>query len=52
MSTKPDPIDMSPDAIARRLETVRQLYRLWLSLADVRLIGPVEELRRVKPSDR
>jgi hypothetical protein len=35
---KPE-VDMSPDAIARRLEEVRSLYRLTMSLAKARVLG-------------
>jgi hypothetical protein len=37
-----DPVDMSPAAIARRLEILASLYRLARSLATARVIGPVE----------
>ncbi len=32
MKTRREPVDMSPEAIARRLEDMRQLYRLMLEL--------------------
>jgi hypothetical protein len=35
-------IDTSPDAIARRLEEVRSLYRLTMSLGRARVIGAQE----------
>ena len=38
---KPE-IDMSPAAIARRLDEVRALYRLTKSLGQARIIGPIE----------
>lgn len=46
-----NPVDMSPEAIARRLETVRQLYRLMQSLRSVRILGPVEP-PQVKQAER
>jgi hypothetical protein len=36
-------IDMSPEAIERRLEDVRALYRLCMSLAKAKIIGPKVE---------
>jgi hypothetical protein len=35
--TKPEPIDMSAEAIARRLEQVRALYKLMASLRQIRV---------------
>ena len=35
------PVDMSPEAVARRLEALRQLYRLGQSLKAARHLGPV-----------
>ncbi len=50
MTTNADPIDMSPDAIARRLEEVRALHRLMQYLAGFRrtalLDAIVAECRR------
>ena len=42
--TKPkaEPIDMSPDAIDRRLQEVRSLNRLCRYLGQFRMIGPGE----------
>ena len=34
--------DMSPQAIARRLDLVGELWRLWRTLRAARRIGPVE----------
>jgi len=34
MTKSPDQVDMSPEAVARRLETVRQLYKLCMSLVE------------------
>ena len=42
MKTKDDTIDMSPQAIARRLDEVRALYLLTMSLGRCRIIGPAE----------
>lgn len=36
-------VDMSPDAIARRLARLEQLFRLGLSLRTARRIGPPKE---------
>jgi len=35
--------DMSTEAIKQRLETVAQLYQLWLGLKNAKLIGPVNQ---------
>ena len=40
----PRTVDMSAEAITRRLEVVRSLYRLMQSLRTVRILGPVEAL--------
>lgn len=37
MTTKPEPVDMSDAAISRRLEQVRALYKLMVSLREVEL---------------
>jgi hypothetical protein len=37
MTAKPDSIDMSPAAIERRLEQVRALYALMVSLRQIRV---------------
>ena len=34
-------VDMSPEAVARRLRELAELYRLGLSLAKARILGPV-----------
>lgn len=39
-------VDMSPEAVDRRLRDVAQLYELGISLRDTELLGPVEEMRR------
>jgi hypothetical protein len=40
---EPKPVDMSPEAIADRIATVGQLYRVCLSLGSARpLPGPPE----------
>jgi len=38
-------IDMSPDALGRRLEEIRALYRLMMHLRQARLVGPVAPTR-------
>jgi hypothetical protein len=38
---KPD-VDMSPEAVARRLAILASLYRLGRSLGTARVLGPVE----------
>jgi hypothetical protein len=35
-----EPVDMSPEAVRRRLEEMAQLYELWLSLKKARFVGP------------
>lgn len=42
----PARVDMSPDAIDRRLRDTAQLYALGMALREARLLGPVEEVRR------
>lgn len=37
-------VDMSPRAVEIRIEDLRQLYRLMLSLRTVRLLGPLSEI--------
>ena len=39
MTKHPEQIDMSADAIAARLEQVRALYKLMLSLGQIRVRG-------------
>ncbi|MBL9017522.1 MAG: hypothetical protein JNL83_25255 [Myxococcales bacterium] len=34
-------IDMSPQAVAARIEDLRALYRLMLSLRAVKILGPL-----------
>lgn len=34
-------VDMSPAAVAARIEDLRALYRLMLSLREVKILGPV-----------
>jgi hypothetical protein len=41
-------IDLSPTAVARRHEEMRQLYRLVMYLRGARLIGPAEATARPK----
>ena len=43
---QPTQVDMSPDAIDRRLKEAAQLYTLGMALREARLVGPVEEVRR------
>lgn len=35
-------VDMSPDAIDRRLRDLSQLYELGMALRDAKRIGPIE----------
>lgn len=42
MTTRPE-VDMSADAIARRLEQVRALYKLMVSLRQVRLANGAKD---------
>ena len=46
MTKKPEPVDMSPEAIARRLEDVRQLHRLMQALPKFQFVGPVRASTR------
>jgi len=46
MIEKPSPVDMSPSAIEGRIEDLRQLYRLMLSLKEIRILGPLSELEK------
>ncbi len=39
-------IDMAPEAIARRMRILDELWEFWQSLRGARILGPVEELRR------
>jgi hypothetical protein len=39
MTNKREPIDMSPVALARRLEQVRALYKLMVYLGQARIEG-------------
>jgi hypothetical protein len=39
-------VDMSPEAIDRRLRELAQLYRLGVEIRDARRIGKVEDPRR------
>lgn len=34
-------VDMSPEAVAARIEDMRALYQLMLALKEVKLLGPV-----------
>ncbi|MBI4701629.1 MAG: hypothetical protein HY744_10810 [Deltaproteobacteria bacterium] len=45
MSRRPAAIDMSPEAVSSRLEEVRSLYALAMSLARARVVGPLREHR-------
>ncbi len=38
-------VDMSPEAVATRLEEVRALYKLVVSLADATILGRTEDRR-------
>ena len=38
-------VDMSPQAIDQRLRDVGQLYQLWLSFQDIRILGRAEDFR-------
>jgi hypothetical protein len=45
-SERPSKVDMSPEAIGRRLRELGQLYKLGMSLKKARRIGKVEELQQ------
>jgi hypothetical protein len=38
-------VDMSPEAIAKRIKDAAELWRLGMSLKDAKLLGSAEELR-------
>jgi hypothetical protein len=40
LTTKAEQLDLSPDVVARRLEQVRALYKLMLSLRQARFVDP------------
>ena len=40
---QPHDVDMSPEAVARRLETVQSLYELMVDLRGARVIGRVRD---------
>ncbi len=40
MAKNPDGIDMSPAAVSGRIESMRALYKLALSLRAIKVIGP------------
>lgn len=44
--------DMSPEAIARRIEIVGQLHRTWQMLRHAQRIGPVEPPDQVAEPER
>jgi hypothetical protein len=44
-----EPVDMSPEAIARRLHQLAGLYRLARSLKQARILGPVEPAAEAAP---
>ena len=50
MTTRREPVDMSPDAIARRLEDMRQLYKLMQELKKFERVGPVSTERPERDS--
>ncbi len=45
MSRTETVVDMSPDAIARRLRTVSELYAFSLTLKNVKWLGKAEDLK-------
>ena len=47
-STRPRPVDMSPQAIDRRLRDVGQLYKLGMALRDARPVSKAEADRTPK----
>jgi hypothetical protein len=44
-----EPVDMSPEAVARRLRRLAGLYRLARSLKQARILGPVEPAAEATP---
>lgn len=45
MTRSREPVDMSPTAVARRHEEMRQLYKLVMYLRGARVLGPVKPER-------
>jgi hypothetical protein len=43
---------MSPEAITRRLEEMRSLYKLMVYLRQFKVVGPVASTGRTNGSDR
>lgn len=41
--------DMSPEAIARRLDIASQLFKLWNTLRNAKYVGPVERVEDDRP---
>ena len=56
MAGKPGPdagvVDMSPEAVRRRLEDLAQLWELWNSLRHARILGPVSPSQQDSGSGR
>ncbi|MBP6630624.1 MAG: hypothetical protein KA297_14405 [Kofleriaceae bacterium] len=48
----PAEVDMSPEAVARRMRTLASLYRLARSLARARIVGPVEPAATGEQAER
>lgn len=46
-----EPVDMSPEAVARRLRRLAGLYRLARSLKQARVIGPAEPTEEAAPRE-
>lgn len=44
-SDKPENVDMSPEAIEKRLRDVAQLYKLGMEIERAKYLGKVSEIR-------
>jgi hypothetical protein len=52
MKKRPEPIDMSPEAVGTRLDDVRALYHLCISLGAARIVGPVVDTPKAQAKQR
>ncbi len=52
MSKTETVVDMSPDAIARRLRTVSELFQFSLTLKNVKWLGKVKDLEAQRSAQK
>ena len=45
------PVDMSPEALERRLRELSQLWKFWVKIRAAQRADPVEQLGTKKPDD-